>query len=83
MKPLTRSAAVMALLVLLASSTFAASNDRHRARSHDGATAGTYGYEGAPRARSIPEVSRRGADLPAWHLSGDRPRCARPRGDRA
>ena len=46
MKPLTRSAAVIALLVLPASSTFAASNDRHRARSHDGAYAGTYGYEG-------------------------------------
>jgi hypothetical protein len=46
MKPLTRSAAVIALLVLPASSTFAASNDRHRARSHDGAYAGAYGYEG-------------------------------------
>ena len=46
MKPLTRSAAVVALLVLSASSTFAASNDRHRARSHDGAYAGAYGYEG-------------------------------------
>jgi hypothetical protein len=47
MKPLTRSAAVIALLVLPMSSTFAASNDRHRARPHDGATAGAYGYEGA------------------------------------
>ena len=46
MKPLTLSAAVIALLVLPASSTFAASNDRHRARSHDGAYAGAYGHEG-------------------------------------
>jgi hypothetical protein len=47
MKPLTLTAAVMALLVLPASSTFAASNDRPRARSHDGAYAGAYGYEGS------------------------------------
>ena len=46
MKPLPRSAAVIALLVLSASSTLAASNDRHRARAHDGASAGAYGYEG-------------------------------------
>src|SRR5258705_13249507 len=46
MKSLTLSAAVMALLVLPASSTFAASNDRHRARAHDGASAGAYRYEG-------------------------------------
>jgi hypothetical protein len=46
MKPLTLSAAAMALLVLPASPAFAASNDRHRARSHDGAYAGASGYEG-------------------------------------
>ena len=50
MKPLTLSAAVMALLVLSASSAFAASNDRHRVRSHDEASAGAYGYDvGAAR----------------------------------
>ena len=49
MKPLTRSAAVIALLVLPASSTFAASNDRHRARSPDGAYAGAYGEGGTAR----------------------------------
>ena len=47
MKPLTLSVAVIALLALPASSTFAASNDRHRARSHDGVTAGAYGYDGS------------------------------------
>ena len=46
MKPLALSVAVIALLASAASSTFAAFNDRHRARSHDGAYAGAYGYEG-------------------------------------
>jgi len=82
MKPLPLSAAVMALLVLSASSTFAASNDRHRARSHDGASAGAYGHEGARPALCRRCLVHR-ADLPAWLLSGDRPRFARPRGNRA
>jgi len=46
MKPLTLSVAVIALLALPASPTFAASNDRHHARSHNGAYAGAYGYVG-------------------------------------
>ena len=57
MKPLTLSVAVIVLLALPASSPFAASNDRHHARSRDGVDAGAYGYDGAPRARSFPEVS--------------------------
>src|SRR3981081_3037589 len=71
MKPLTLSAAVMALLVLPASSTFAASNDRHRARSHDGAYAGAYGYEGGI---SRP-LNAGGVWSPARHAVRGRSRC--------
>ena len=46
MKPLTLSVAIIALLALPASSPFAASNDRHHARSRDGVDAGAYGYDG-------------------------------------
>lgn len=48
MKPLTLSVAVVGLLALPASSSFAGSSDRHRGPSHDGAYAGAYGYEVGP-----------------------------------
>jgi hypothetical protein len=84
MKPLTLSVAVIALLVLPASSTFAASNDRHRARSRDRAYAGAYGYEGGTsRPLHAGGVWSTGPIYRHGYYLGDRPRSARPRGNRA
>jgi hypothetical protein len=48
MKPLTPSAAVMALLALSASPNLAISGDRHHARAHDGPYAAGSGYDTSP-----------------------------------
>ena len=83
MKLLTLSAAAMASLVSSASSTSQPLTTSIARALTMGPLRAPTAMTGAPRARSMPGGLVHRADLPAWLLSWDRPRCARPRRNRA